>query len=145
MNAVLVDTDVFSYFLKDDTRAALYRGLVEGKTPCVSFVTIGELYSWAILREWGKKKTATLSDRLRSVVVIPFDFPLCMEYAKLCRIKTLDGGTQSIPANDRWIAACALRHGIPLVTGNVRHFRAVPGLDILEPAPSSPSDVRLPL
>ena len=44
MDAVLLDTDVFSFFLKAaDTRATLYLPHVRGKTIALSFVTVGEL------------------------------------------------------------------------------------------------------
>jgi predicted nucleic acid-binding protein len=36
-------------------------------------------------------------------------------------------------ANDLWIAACAVHHGLPLVTGNPRHFAGLPGLTVLTP------------
>ena len=32
MEAVLLDTDVFSYLLKDDSRAEFYRKHIQGKT-----------------------------------------------------------------------------------------------------------------
>ena len=35
-----------------------------------------------------------------------------------------------IGANDLWIAATALVHGLPLVTRNVREFQRVPELDV---------------
>jgi tRNA(fMet)-specific endonuclease VapC len=34
-------------------------------------------------------------------------------------------------AEDSWIAATALRHGMPLVTHNRRHFENVPGLTVI--------------
>lgn len=36
-----------------------------------------------------------------------------------------------IGANDLWIAAAALRHGMPLISRNVHEFERVPGLDLL--------------
>jgi len=45
MEAVLTDTDVFSYLMKPkDTRGDAYRPHVKGKTVAVSFITVGELY-----------------------------------------------------------------------------------------------------
>jgi predicted nucleic acid-binding protein len=45
MEDVLLDTNVFSYFLRrNDTRADLYYPYVQYKTLVVSFVTVGELY-----------------------------------------------------------------------------------------------------
>jgi predicted nucleic acid-binding protein len=36
-----------------------------------------------------------------------------------------------ICANDSWIAAVAIVHGLPLVTRNQVHFQRVPGLDVV--------------
>jgi tRNA(fMet)-specific endonuclease VapC len=36
-----------------------------------------------------------------------------------------------IGANDLWIAAVAIVHGLPLVTRNHAHFQRVPGLDVM--------------
>jgi predicted nucleic acid-binding protein len=35
-----------------------------------------------------------------------------------------------IGTNDLWIAATAIAHTVPLVTGNDRHFSRVPDLDV---------------
>ena len=51
MDAVLLDTDVFSFLIRPgDTRGDLYRPLVQGKTIALSFISVGELYVWAELR-----------------------------------------------------------------------------------------------
>jgi hypothetical protein len=39
------------------------------------------------------------------------------------------------PRTRRWIAACAVRYGIPLVTHNRRHFEGIPGLEMICEAP----------
>jgi predicted nucleic acid-binding protein len=45
MDAVLLDTDVFSFLARTrDTRGDAYRPYVEGKTVAISFITVGEIY-----------------------------------------------------------------------------------------------------
>lgn len=47
MDAVLLDTDVFSFLSKSrDSRGELYRPYVKGKTIALSFISVGELYVW---------------------------------------------------------------------------------------------------
>jgi predicted nucleic acid-binding protein len=41
---------------------------------------------------------------------------------------TLSHGLQMVDAGDALIAATALKHGLPVLTGNVKHFSAIPGL-----------------
>ncbi|CAG1001532.1 hypothetical protein PHYC_02923 [Phycisphaerales bacterium] len=52
---VLVDSDVFSYFFKEDSRASLYNTDIAGKVVCLSFMSVAELKRWALSRAWGPK------------------------------------------------------------------------------------------
>lgn len=45
---VVVDTDVFSFLYKRDTRGALYLPHLSGKTAHLAFATVAELYYWAV-------------------------------------------------------------------------------------------------
>ena len=36
-----------------------------------------------------------------------------------------------IDPNDAWIAACALRHQVPLVSHNAKHFREIASLNLI--------------
>lgn len=146
MDAVLLDTDVFSYLLKRvDARGDPYRQHVRDKTVAVSFITVGELLSGAEKRGWGHAKVQQLEARLRSVVVVPFDLQVCREYAKLGALKTPEGSPRNMAANDRWIAACAIRHSLPLITNNRKHFEGVDRLTIITEAPPPRSLKNQPL
>jgi predicted nucleic acid-binding protein len=50
------------------------------------------------------------------------------EYGRACRFLRDTG--RLIGANDLWIAATALAHGMPVVTRNAEHYRRVPGLEV---------------
>jgi predicted nucleic acid-binding protein len=124
--AVLVDTDVFSYLMSGSRYAALYRPHVEGKLIAVSFITVGELYFGAKRKNWGSSKLADLKDRLRTVTIVPYDVSVCLKYAEIKAQCEAKGKT--VADNDLWIAACAIRHSIPLVSNNFKHFNGIPGL-----------------
>jgi tRNA(fMet)-specific endonuclease VapC len=128
MDAVLLDTDVFSYLMKNDTRGNAYRPHIKNKTVAISFVTVGELYYWAESRNWSPKNRQNLEDRLKAVVVVPYDAQLCRVYGKLRA--SLSPGI-NVAANDLWIAACSLRHSIPLITNNRKHFERIPNLNLI--------------
>jgi hypothetical protein len=62
--AVLVDTDVFSYLMNPrDQRGRLYTPHVEGKLLAVSFVTVGELLFGAYRRNGGQPRLDQTSAR----------------------------------------------------------------------------------
>lgn len=57
MNAILLDTDVFSYLIRvGDTRGEVYRPFIKDNAVALSFVSIAELYFWATTRKWGHKE-----------------------------------------------------------------------------------------
>jgi len=147
MDAVLLDTDVFSYLLKDDARADPYRQHVRNRTVAVSFVTVGELLAGAEKKGWGRAKREQLETKLRAVVIVPFDLEICRVYGRLSCLKTETGGDRIIAVNDRWIAACAIRHDLKLISNNRRHFEGIPGLTLISdaPPPTKPADQQLPL
>jgi tRNA(fMet)-specific endonuclease VapC len=134
MDAVLLDTDVFSYLMKPrDTRADVYRPHVIGKTVAISFITVGELYYGAEKKKWSGKTLRNFQERLKAVVVVPYDAELCHTYGKVRA--SLPAGVVVAP-NDLWIAACAIRHSIKLVTNNRKHFDRIPNLKLISETPS---------
>jgi tRNA(fMet)-specific endonuclease VapC len=105
MDAVLLDTDVFSYLLKrGDSRAEVYTRHVTNKTIAISFVTVGELYAGAEKKGWSPAHREDLDTRLRSVLVIPFDLEICRAYGRLGSLTTAEGSARNLAANDRWIS-----------------------------------------
>jgi tRNA(fMet)-specific endonuclease VapC len=147
MDTVLLDTDVFSYLLKGHRRGDPYKRHVDGKAIAISVVTIGELYSGATKNEWGPAKLQNLESRLRTAVIISLDLDVCHAYATIRNQKSSTGSHRVVETNDAWIAACAVRHALPLVSNNRRHFDWIPGLTLICEAPAlmSPTSGLLPL
>ena len=137
MDSVLVDTDVFSFFIRQrDTRADLYLPHIQNRLAVLSYVTIGELYFWAEARNWGVERRKLLEERIRDTTVIRYDLEVCRTYARLKHGLSTPAGTHRVSGdNDLWLAACAVRHELPLITHNRRHFEGIPALDIICEAP----------
>jgi len=57
---VLVDTDVFSFVYKGDSRAAAYAKYLTGQPLHLAFVTVAELYRWSVLHAWGRQRVDDL-------------------------------------------------------------------------------------
>lgn len=139
MDAVLLDTDVFSYLMKsNDTRAAVYRPHVKDKTVAISFITVGELYYGAEKKGWSAKSRKNLEERLKAVVVVPYDEELCRTFG---RVKASLSPGVVVATNDLWIASCAIRHAIPLISNNRKHFEKVPNLKLISETPVKPAPV----
>jgi tRNA(fMet)-specific endonuclease VapC len=123
---VLLDTDVVSYLFKNSGHATRFRSLIEGKRIAISFVTVAELYKWAIHRSWSETRVQSLEVMLSKCVVVRFSSRLAWKWAEISAARQKAGRT--IDSMDAWIAATAVHHSISLVTNNVEHFRAAQDL-----------------
>jgi tRNA(fMet)-specific endonuclease VapC len=112
----------------------LYRPHVDGKLLGVSFITVGEILFGACRNKWGSAKLGQMKARLRSVTIVPYDWAICETYGEL-KARLQEAG-KPVADNDLWIAACAVRHSIPLVSHNRAHFENIPRLALISEAPS---------
>lgn len=132
-NPAVVDTDVVSFWRRNDTRGDPYLQAVAGHTLVISFQTVAELLRWAEQHDWGDRRRADLERYLQQFIVYPYTFSLAREWA---RIMT-EASKAGIPmkAGDAWIAATARLAGVPLITHNRKDFQAVRGLQVISFAP----------
>lgn len=126
---MLLDTNIVGYFFRGDSRARLYEGHLAGQTRYIAFVTLGELYQWLFLHPFSEANKQRLLAYIATHVVIPYDDRLAWTWAELSVRRRQTGRVMS--AEDSWIAATALRHGLPLVTHNRRHFEGISGLTVI--------------
>ena len=119
MERVILDTDVSSLSLKHRLPSTVLTRLV-GKQACITFVTLGELSQWAELRRWGRRNRDALENWLGGVIVLPYSNDVAWTWGRISAAAIQRGRAR--PANDTWIAACALTYGLPLATLNVKDF-----------------------
>jgi toxin FitB len=117
---VVLDTDVASVSLRGRLPDQL-RARLTGQTWCISFVTVGELTKWTVLRSWGPRKLAELADWRRDVVLLPYSELVAVRWGELQARAERRGRPR--PVNDTWIAACCLVRNLPLATLNLKDFR----------------------
>ncbi|HKV41058.1 MAG TPA: type II toxin-antitoxin system VapC family toxin [Blastocatellia bacterium] len=132
IEAVVIDTDVLSYSLKEDTRAALYERHLAGKIGLVSFVTVAELRQWALIRNWGEFRRQSMESFVSRFTTVHSDDRLCSVWAGI-RASAIPIG-RPIDVADAWVAATAILFQVPLVTHNRRHFSGVAGLTVVSEA-----------
>ena len=119
MADVLIDTDVASVLQKERAPAWVARHLA-GKRVWLSFVAVAELWKWAEVRSWGANTRSGLDARIAARPVVPYDVEVARSWARLSARAQQRGRRR--PQNDTWVAACCIRHGLPLITLNKKDF-----------------------
>jgi predicted nucleic acid-binding protein len=127
--ARVIDTDIFSFLLKKDTRAELYKPHLDGHFLFLSFMTVAELERWAMLHNWGQNKIILLENTLKRYVVQHSNLDICKIWAEIMTDSKRNGLNVSIA--DAWVASTAISLQIPLVTNNKKDFRKINGLTII--------------
>ena len=80
---ILLDTDVVSYIFRRAPQADFFRPYLLHKTLAVSFMTVAELYYGAYRAAWGINRITQLENHLRNYVVVPYDYLVCQEWARV--------------------------------------------------------------
>ena len=124
---ILIDTNIVSYIMRGGRLAEVYSQHLQGKLVSISFITVGELYFGAEKAKWGEKRRNQLETTLRNFLVIPYDHDIARCYGRIV------AGRKGRPIScaDAWIAACAVRHDIPLVTHNAKDFDVIADLHVI--------------
>jgi len=126
---IILDTNIVSYLMRGGREAEAYVPHIQGKLLAISFITVGEMYYGAENRNWGEEKRKKLETTLRNFVVIPYDHEIARCYGQLVAERKRSG--RPISPNDAWIAACTIRHGVPLVTHNAKDFEGITSLTVI--------------
>ena len=117
---VVIDTDVASFLQKDRAPEWVHEA-IRGARIWLTFVTVGELSKWAVVRRWGDTRRDRLDLWVARRPVIPYDREIAGRWGELAGTAQLRGRPR--PQNDTWIAACCVRHEVPLVTLNSADFK----------------------
>ncbi|MCA1703111.1 MAG: PIN domain-containing protein [Actinobacteria bacterium] len=131
--AVVLDTDVVSNLMRDSLPHGL-RSDLDDVLPCITFVTVGELFRGAVHGRWGVRRVAALARWLERATTIPGDGAVARTWGEITG-RALSAG-RPLPANDAWIAACCLTYGIRLATLNRRDYERIEGLRLVGPSPA---------
>ena len=126
---MLVDTNIVSYFHKRSPLAAPYEKHLQGRILYVSFMTVAELYKWPFERAGATPRKQQLVDYLKNYTVLPWDNQLAWTWSEFV-VKREKAG-RKMSWEDSWIAATALRHRLPVVTHNRKHFEGIEGLQVI--------------
>jgi predicted nucleic acid-binding protein len=131
---IVIDTDVYGAELAGSELAVRFQPLIVGRPAFISFQTEAEIRFGALLRGWGQARMLKLEARIAAAEIVHSGPELVETYARL-RVDCWRAGhalAQKQHDADRWIAATAIRLGLPLVS-NDGIYEGVPGLRLDRP------------
>ncbi len=123
---VVVDTDIIiDYLKKRQPGAELLKKAYRRCNIQITSITLYELL-YGVQRSG---KSDLINRLLRYVTVLPFDEAAAREAATIHY--SLKSKGEDIGVKDSFIAAICKAHDLPLLTGNIKHFKRIPGFKLL--------------
>jgi predicted nucleic acid-binding protein len=116
---IVVDTDVASNLIKNTLDPA-FRAELAPHEAAITFVTVGELTQWTLLRDLGARRRSELQAYIATRVKIPGGSDVGRKWGGITAYAQRRGRPR--PINDSWIAACCLTYDLPLATLNTTDF-----------------------
>lgn len=121
---MILDTNALSAFV--DGESGVADQLRRQARAAIPVIVLGEFRYGVAQSKHRSAYEAWLESWLPSFEVLPVTAETTIAYAALR--SQLKRAGRPIPANDAWIAALALEHGLPVLSRD-RHFDAIPGLE----------------
>lgn len=118
---MLVDTDVLIWHLRGYPQATRRLDLL----PSLTISAVSYLEVLQGMRNKAELIAVQKMLQRRQATTLPLTETITLRATELMEALTLSHGLQM---GDALIAATALEHGLPVLTGNVKHFAAVPGV-----------------
>lgn len=127
----LLDTDWLIQALAGREPAALTLQRLTRSRVYVSYVTVGEIYERAFASANPHAHLVGFRYFLSVYRLLGLDEPTMERFAETRALFRRRG--EGLADFDLLIAATALRHGLTLLTFNVRHFERIPDLELYQP------------
>jgi tRNA(fMet)-specific endonuclease VapC len=127
----LFDTDTLSNVLKKIPSPPLLKKLepIPEGLQFTTSINVSEIYFGAYRSRNRKKILKAYEDKVfPNLYILPFDTESGKIYGRLKARLEKKGVSKSEP--DLRIASIAIQHNMVLVTGNKKHFRDIPGLNV---------------
>ncbi|HML95774.1 MAG TPA: PIN domain-containing protein [Thermodesulfobacteriota bacterium] len=124
---ILLDTDICIELLRGNKKIMERRNEYDAGTG-ISFMTVAELYYGAESSSRKAENTSLIQQFFLTVTVIHTDYDILRRFGILKA--ALKKESTLLPDADLLIAATALSKAEMLITGNMKHFKRIPGLVI---------------
>jgi tRNA(fMet)-specific endonuclease VapC len=126
--AYLIDTHWVASWLNGRQEAHDLLESLRGEGLSISLITYGEIYDGIYFGRDPLRYEAIFRRFLQIVPVLGLNEEIIERFARIRGHLRATG--QIIGDFDILIGATAIHHGLPLVTGNRRHFERIPGLTL---------------
>ena len=128
---IFLDTDACLLLIRGGSKRLDERvSAVPPRDVCISTVTRAELL-YGLARKPGAPKLAELVNAfLQQVRSVAWSFEATAHYADIRAYLESHGG--EVGNMDQMVAAHARSEAMPLVAGNAKRFRRIPGLEVLD-------------
>ncbi|MFC7619721.1 PIN domain-containing protein [Microlunatus sp. GCM10028923] len=134
---VLLDTDVWSRVVlgrrDSDPEVVTWRRMLVGKQPVIAAQTEAELRFLPRANRWSDESTERFTAHLEATPTVPVTAEVIIAWADLranCRARG-HGLADKAHVDDAWVAATALAHDLPLLSGD-QLYRGLPELRLLK-------------
>lgn len=129
MNKSLIDTDIFSYYMKGNQKVIdnVVNYLIEYPSLSLSYITFYEILKGLEYKKASKQIIAfqSLSKKFTLINIDRTSLEISAKvYGKLKRNGIIIG------TSDLFIAGIAIANNLQLITNNTKHFKAIQGLNI---------------
>ena len=125
----LIDTDIIIYFLKNNKRVIRNFKLYSNEPKAVSIITIGELLYGAYKSKQKIKNLGKIHRIAEIFPVIEISMTIIDTFAHLKSNLSAEGIV--VDEFDLLIGATALSMNYSVITNNEKHFKKIPGLDVI--------------
>lgn len=124
---ILLDTDICIEILRKNEKVIKRRENTDEEI-LISFITVGELYYGAEKSSYAIENKKIIEEFLLTINVINSDNDIMMKFGEIkAQLKI---NNILLPDADLLIAATTLIKTDKLVTGNIKHFERIKGLNI---------------
>ena len=131
--AIILDADVIIRGERAAFNLKNWLASLPNERFAIAAITVAELWH-GVERAVGMHRLARqryLDAILESVPILPYTEQTAYQHARIWAALEVSG--KMIGAHDLIVAATALEHQVSVATFNLRHFKQVPGLQLIEP------------
>lgn len=129
-----LDTDILIDYLRGPSEEAMKlfeAALAKGVILATTCINAYEIWLGAFLSPKPEEKASLVAEFLTKLVILDLDYGAAVEAARIMAMLRRKG--MMIDVRGLLAGSIAKENGIPMITGNVKHYARIPGLRVMTP------------